>query len=206
MSFPDLLAPGVASHHRSLLVAPHRLAPESVDLLRKIVHTGARVLSFGGPLPPSVTTVEAVRLRLWRQPSTAPPAPRGAAVRTPQPSEWEQMSALHRACGVTVLPPSAREHPSWRHSFVQECSRAVVATASAQRVPDGLLGAGITTLVCGVAVLARARRCGLASSCVTGLLADASGRAAAITDSTDGVGLFGAMGWVGSDDVWLSRW
>jgi hypothetical protein len=135
-----LALPGVVSHHRSLLVWPDQLNDASARVLGLLANTGARILSVGAPLPPGIGFAgRPERLRLWRwerPPDGRPGRSYAGRAEVPSPEWWQRIAVLHRACGITPLPASARGSPDWCHAWIpdddDDGGGGVAAVASAQ--------------------------------------------------------------------------
>jgi GNAT superfamily N-acetyltransferase len=200
-----VLAGGLQSHDRSLLVWPERLDPKAVRMLRGVVALGARVVAFA---PPSVTG----DLPFWPGvPCTTPyaiyrrPAEAGGAewlLGADDPCDCERCEAgvqsLQRAGGLTPLPASVlRDTTGWRHAVVGE-RHVPVAVASAQLLAWPVLAAGADTvrLVAAVAVNPARRRAGLGREVVDRIVCGSHSAVALVgVDDRPARRFFEASGW-----------
>jgi hypothetical protein len=193
---------GVQSHHRSLLVWPDLVSGVDEAALRLLVHTGARVLALGGPLPATcVDRLQPVELSLWTGRSGAASSS-GVNTTTPTTTEWRQMQRLWHDNRLTVLPDSARDDPDWRHARAVHDGE-MLACASIQRLAAEVDGA--RALVCGVAARVDRRRTGHAHRCVAALLPPGEPVAAVLEPGSGSDGFFTRIGWQRTGPVFLYR-
>jgi len=196
---------GVQSHHRSLLLWPDVLDGTGWSGVRPLLHTGARILSLGRPLPDGESAaLQAVPLEVWGGRTPAGP-PEGADSDVPGQAEWQQLAALWQQAGLTPLPPTARADPAWSHARIQRNGRPVAA-ASAQQLlaPLGESGAGL--LVCSVACEPAGRRTGAARRCVQALTAGRGEAAALLEPGSGSDRFFAGIGWRPVGSAYLYRY
>ena len=211
-----ILASGLQSHGRSLLVWPERLDPKAERLLRGVVPLGARVVAFGPP--PAISD-----LPVWPGvPRTAPYAIYRRPVDTGE-AEWNsgdcrcecrqceaEAQRLQRAAGLTPLPASVlRNTTGWRHAVVGGRHRPV-AMASAQLLAWAVSDARADTarLVAAVAVDPARRRAGLGATVVERVAAGPDAAVALVAvDDRAARRFFDALGWEpGTALATYARW
>ncbi|GAA0674445.1 hypothetical protein GCM10010193_29210 [Kitasatospora atroaurantiaca] len=210
---------GVQSHHRSLLLWPDLLDGAGWSRVRPLLHTGARILSLGRPLPDGESAaLRAVPLEVWG--ADAPDGPPGGAAcdvpgpacdvpgpacDVPGPAEWQQLAALWQQAGLTPLPPTARDDPSWSHARIHRDGRPVAA-AGAQQLLAPLGESGARLLVCSVVCEPAARRTGAARRCVQALTAGRGGAAALLEPGSGSDRFFAGIGWRPVGRAYLYRY
>lgn len=204
MAATGVLAAGVQSHGRSLLVWPELLDLAGEQLLRGVVPFGARVIAFGpvppvGDLPvwPGKPLTSRYDIYRWR-PSAGGAVPDFADSTCGCDRCHAGVQALQRAGGLTPLPALVLERGSgWRHAVVAE-RHTPVAVASAQLLawplPD--VSTGAVRLVAGVAVAPGRRRAGLGGAVVERVVAGPDA-AVALVAAADRPArrFFEALGW-----------
>lgn len=200
---------GVQSHHRSLLIWPDLVADADWPDVRLLLHTGARILSLGRPMPEAESAVlPAVELQVWG--GSAPARPAGASAGGPdtstaRPGEWRDLTALWEQAGLTPLPPTARLDPVWSHARLRRAG-CLVASASVQHLAAPLGSSGARLLTCSVACDSAERRTGAARQCVQALIARRGEAAALIEPGTGSELFFARLGWQPVGSAYLYRY
>lgn len=200
---------GVQSHHRSLLIWPDLVADGDWPDLRRLLYTGARILSVNRPMPAAESApLRAVELAVWGHGTTAGTAggpADGPDTSTAGPAEWQHLTALWQRADLTPLPPTTRLDPAWRHARLRRAGR-LVAAASVQRLAAPLGETQARRLICSVACEPSARRSGAARQCVQALT-DTPGEAAALLEPGTGSDRFFArLGWRPVGRAYLYRY